>query len=242
MSDWIHANWPAPPSVHAGASRRRGGVSEGVYESLNVGDHVGDDPAAVVENRRRVQEMARMPAEPQWLQQVHGLKVVTLPHADQRPEADAAITTEKGVVCAVMTADCLPVVFARANGTAVGVAHAGWRGLCNGILEATVEALGAPDDLVVWYGPAISQSSFEVGREVREAFLQRDAAAAQHFYKNSDGRWQADLYGLASQRLSALGITDVSGGGRCTFDEAEQFFSYRRDGQTGRMATCVWID
>lgn len=242
MSDWIHASWPALPSVFAGASRRSGGVSTGVYESLNLGDHVGDDPAAVAENRRRLRQMARLPADPQWLQQVHGTEVVSLPHDDAVPEADAAITTETGVVCAVLTADCLPVVFARANGSAVGVAHAGWRGLCNGILEATVAALGSPDDLQVWYGPAISQSSFEVGAEVRKAFMDKDPAAKQHFYKNSDGRWQADLYDLATQRLAALGVTDISGGGRCTHDEARQFFSYRRDGETGRMATCVWME
>lgn len=240
MRDWIAADWPAPPSVRAGTTMRTGGVSEGPYASLNLGAHVGDSPLAVVENRSRLISACYLPGEPQWLDQVHGKSVVELPHDDTPPRADAAFTERAGLVCAVLTADCLPVIYARQNGSAVGVAHAGWRGLCNGVLEATALALGKPSSLVAWLGPAISRIAFEVGPEVRQAFLDHDTAAEALFARNIAGRWQADLYGLARQRLAAIGLTEVYGGGRCTFTEEEHFFSYRRDGECGRMATFVW--
>lgn len=241
MTDWLRASWPAIAGVNAGTSRRGGGVSSGPFESLNLGAHVGDDPDLVAENRRRFVETCRLPAEPYWLRQVHGTTVVELPAGGALPDADAAYTREEGVVCAVLTADCLPVVLARRDGSAVGVAHAGWRGLCAGVLESTVAAIGDPDDLVAWLGPAISQPAFEVGPEVRQAFIDVDDAAREHFSKGADGRWHGNLYGLAAQRLAAAGVDDLSGGGRCTYRESEQFFSYRRDGDCGRMATVVWI-
>lgn len=242
VSNWLRADWPAVPGVFAGTTRRTGGVSEGAYASLNLGAHVGDDAGRVAENRRRFVEMCRLPAEPAWLSQVHGTTVVELPKAAPGVTADAAITRQTGVVCAVLTADCLPVVLARGDGSGVGVAHAGWRGLCAGVLEATVAALGDPGDMLAWLGPAISQPAFEVGPEVRQQFLAADADAAAHFAKGTDGRWHADLYGIARQRLERAGVTDLSGGGRCTYREDEQFFSYRRDGECGRMATFVWMD
>jgi YfiH family protein len=217
-------------------------VSTGPYASLNLGAHVGDDSSAVQTNRRRFREACRLPADPLWLNQVHGTRVAT---PDDSPtttkEADARVERRAGVVCAVLTADCLPVVLASAAGDEIAVAHAGWRGLCDGILEATVAALGTPPGrLRAWLGPAISQAAFEVGGEVREAFLRRDETAAAHFRENDRGRWQADLYGLARLRLEKCGITSIHGGSRCTFGEPEEFFSYRRDGACGRMATFVF--
>ena len=239
MTDWLLADWPAPRGVLAGTTLRRGGVSGGPYESLNLGMHVDDSPGDVIENRRRFRHMCRLPADPQWLQQVHGTAVAEMPNAREHPEADAAVTTQPGVVCAVLTADCLPVLFARKDGSAVAAAHAGWRGLLAGVLESTVAALGSPGELMAWFGPAISQPAFEVGEEVREAFVSHDSAASACFVPNNHGRWQADLYQLARQRLQYHGVTSLHGGGRCTFAERDAFFSYRRDGQCGRMASFV---
>lgn len=240
MADWIAADWDAPPGVCAGVSLRTGGASEGPFASLNLGAHVGDAADSVAENRRRLRAQSGAPAEPGWLRQVHGTGVVSLP-GKSVPEADAAVTREPGVVCAVLTADCLPVVLARRDGRAVGVAHAGWRGLAAGVLEATVAALGG-GELVAWFGPAISQPAFEVGDEVRAAFVAQDPASSACFETNAAGRWQADLYGLARRRLRHAGVFEVGGGGHCTYAERERFFSYRRDGQCGRMATLVWRD
>jgi len=242
MVDCVLAEWPSPPGVRAGTTLRTSGVSSGPFASLNLGAHVGDSPADVAENRRRMVADCELPAEPQWLEQVHGVTVASLPAGDETPQADAAITSEPGVVCAVLTADCLPVVFARCDGTAVGVAHAGWRGLCGGILEKTVAAMGSPATLQAWLGPAISLPAFEVGDEVRSAFLGHDTAAASCFVANENGRWQADLYGLARQRLVAAGLQYIHGGGLCTYEDPDRFYSYRRDGQCGRMATFVWIE
>lgn len=235
----ITANWPAPPNIVAGCSTRSGGVSVGVYESLNLGTHVGDDVDAVRENRLRLRTNASMPAEPAWLDQVHGTAVAVEPAAGSR--ADAAISRTVNRVCAVMIADCLPVLFTNRSGTEVGAAHAGWRGLAGGVLERTVEAFEAvPGELLAWMGPAIGQPAFEVGDEVRAAFLRHDRAASIAFTQNSQGRWQADLCALARQRLAAVGVDQVFGGGFCTYSDAERFFSYRRDGQCGRMAAYVF--
>ena len=241
MISWIDAQWPAPPNVCAGTTLRRGGVSEGVYASLNLGDHVDDDAASVDENRRRFAEACGLPAKPVWLQQSHSINVVIdgppLPDSD----VDAFITGNSNTVGVVLTADCLPVVFAAADGSEVAIAHAGWRGLCGGILEATLGAMAtAPASLLAWLGPAISQPAFEVGAEVRQQFVDRQPAAARHFTQNERGRHQADLYGLAAQRLEKAGLTAVFGGDRCTWSESADFFSYRRDGQCGRMATFVY--
>lgn len=244
---WITPDWPAPPGVHALSTLRGGGLSVGAYASFNLAQHVGDDPEHVRANRSLLRAAAKLPAEPLWLEQVHGVAVAE--HTGDAalrtlPRADAAVTFGPGRVCVVLTADCLPVVFADRAGTRVGVAHAGWRGLAAGVLEATVHALGvAPAQLVAWLGPAIGRDAFEVGAEVREAFLARDAAHVAAFERNPRGRYQADLCLLARQALARAGVDSVSGGGRCTSREAAEFFSHRRDdGRTGRMATLAWLD
>jgi hypothetical protein len=203
---------------------------------------VGDSAAAVASNRLLLREAARLPAEPWWLEQVHGTDVVLHEGAGAPARADAAVAFQSGRVCAVMTADCLPVVFADRRGTRVATAHAGWRGLAAGVLEATIAALDAPAaELHAWIGPAISQSAFEVGAEVRAAFLARLPGSDECFAANERGRFQADLYGLARRVLQAAGVCHVHGGGWCTHDDAGRFFSFRRDGVTGRQATLAWL-
>jgi YfiH family protein len=242
---WILPDWPAPPGVRALVTRRPGGVSRGAYASFNLARHVGDDPEAVEANRARLRQTAGLPAEPLWLEQVHGIDVVE--HTGQAvaspPRADAAVAFGPGRVCVVMTADCLPVIFTDVDGTRVGVAHAGWRGLAGGVLQATVDALRvAPGRLLAWLGPAISQPAFEVGAEVRAAFVARNPEHEAAFVANAAGRFQADLYLLARQVLVRSGIREVHGGGRCTVAEADDFYSFRRDGgNTGRMATVAWL-
>ena len=244
---WLAPDWAgAPPgNVRVLSTCRSGGVSVGPYASFNFARHVGDDPSAVAANRAMLRDRAGLPAEPLWLEQVHGADVVVHAGAVAQPppRADAAVAFERGRVCAVMTADCLPVVFADREGTRVGVAHAGWRGLAAGVLEATVAALGVvPSRLVAWLGPAIAQPAFEVGGEVREAFVRKDAAFGHAFVANAQGRYQADLYSLARTTLARIGLDAVSGGTHCTSAEPEAFFSHRRDsGRTGRMATLAWI-
>jgi polyphenol oxidase len=244
-SEWevIQPEWAAPPGVRCAFTLRTGGVSEAPYDSLNVGAHVGDVEAAVEENRRRVRERLGLPAEPVWLQQVHGVGVADLDDAGALTRADAVVTRVRGRVCVIQVADCMPVLFAARDGSAVGAAHSGWRGLAGGVLEETVRHLGVPAaQLVVWLGPTISQEHFEVGDEVRAAFVLHDPNAASAFEANARGRWQCDLYSLARRRLEALGVREVSGGGWCTYADAARFFSYRRDGQCGRMAALIWRD
>lgn len=241
MTDWLRADWPAPAGIVAGTTYRYGGVSDGPWRSCNLGVHVGDSSTAVSENRRRFREICGLPDDPRWLRQVHGTTVVIEPGAAATPEADAAVTRAEGLVCAVLTADCLPVALTTRDGKALGLAHAGWRGLAAGVLERTVAALAAPPgEVLAWLGPAISQPAFEVGDDVRDQFLTLDESAAACFAENAAGRWQADLYGLARQRLAAAGVDEIHGGGRCTFGEPDAFFSYRRDGQCGRMATFIY--
>ncbi len=238
---WIPANWPAPEGVVAGTTLRYGGVSNGSFATLNLGAYADDDANAVCENRNRFRSICELPSEPRWLRQVHGSNVVIDPPSGETPEADAAITRQPDVVCAVLTADCLPVIFAADDGAELAVAHAGWRGLASGVLEATVRAMSTdPANSLAWLGPAISQTAFEVGGEVRDQFLAHDPDAAGCFKENERGRWQADLYGLARMRLRRTGIEQVSGGEYCTFSEPERFFSYRRDGTCGRMASFVF--
>ena len=238
----LRPDWEAPAGVRAAFTLRAGGVSVAPYDSLNLGAHVGDVPAAVAENRQRVHASLALPAEPNWLQQVHGVEVLDLDAPGSSLAADAAVTRTAGRVCVIQVADCMPVLFAARDGSAVGAAHAGWRGLAGGVLEATVRKLGvAPDQLLAWLGPAISQEHFEVGDDVRTAFMSHDPSAAPAFVGNPRGRWQCDLYALARRRLAALGVQDVSGGGWCTFADAARFFSYRRDGQCGRMAALIWM-
>lgn len=239
-NDFIFPDWPAPATVRALQTTRRGGVSRPPYTSLNLGGHVGDDPAAVAANRARL--AAGLPAPPLWLEQVHGIGVVDADACVGRVEADAAVARRSGRVCAVMTADCLPVLLCDRAGTVVAAVHAGWRGLCAGVVEATVAAMGVPaGELLAWQGPAIGPAAFEVGDEVRAAFMARDAAAAVAFRAVRPGKWLADIWLLARQRLAAAGLGAVYGGGRCTASETETFYSFRRDGVTGRMASCIWL-
>jgi YfiH family protein len=244
--------WPAPPKVHAAFTLRSGGVSAAPFDSLNVGAHVGDEAAAVAENRRRVRAKLSLPEEPAWLEQVHGIEVLDLGRVTHSCSAlddpaggvavaDAAFTRRPGRVCAVQVADCLPVLMSVHDGSAVAVAHAGWRGLAAGVLEATVQALAVePAQLIAWLGPAIGPANFEVGDEVRQAFHGHDAGAADAFAANARGRWQCDLVGLARRRLAALGVAAVFGGNWCTYTDAVSFFSYRRDRRCGRMAALIW--
>ena len=243
----ISPDWPAPPAVRAAFTLRMGGVSAAPFDSLNLGAHVGDTDAAVTQNRRRVRRQLRLPAEPLWLEQVHGIEVADLDMASGQvsappPTADAAIARRAGNVCVMQVADCMPVLFAARDGRAVAAAHAGWRGLAAGVLEATVARLAvAPRGLIAWLGPAIGPAHFEVGGEVRAAFLAHDPAAAGAFSANSRGRWQCDLSALARRRLSAAGVSAVFGGRWCTYADPARFFSYRRDGQCGRMAALIWL-
>jgi polyphenol oxidase len=247
QGSWLTPDWDVAPNVHALSTLRGGGLSMDAYASFNLAQHVGDDPQHVRTNRALLRAAAVLPSEPLWLDQVHGIHVVEHPGPAATgavpPRADAAVAFGPGRVCVVMTADCLPVVFADRAGTRIGVAHAGWRGLAGGVLEATVAALNVePAQLVAWLGPAIGPAAFEVGPEVRDAFIARDAANDAAFVRNEAGRFQADLYGLARRALARAGVDRVSGGGRCTQREAAEFFSFRRDGgRTGRMATLAWL-
>lgn len=244
----LRFDWPLPSGLRAAFTTRTGGVSAAPWDSFNVAAHVGDEPADVAANRVRLKEQLALPAEPCWLNQVHGVKVCNLDAAamDTAVTADASVTSVPGRVCVVMVADCLPVLFASRDGQKVAAAHAGWRGLAAGVLEQTVAALGVPGgELSAWLGPAISAENFEVGEEVRAAFVDADPGAAAAFVPNARGRWQADLAGLARRRLARLGVTDVNGGQWCTFGDRERFFSHRRDGhlhagQGGRMAALIW--
>ncbi|MDD2685903.1 MAG: peptidoglycan editing factor PgeF [Gallionella sp.] len=237
----IVPDWPAPANVKAMQTTRSGGVSNTPYASLNLGTHVGDVPRAVAYNRQQLSSL--MPSEPVWLEQVHGVVVANADAAGCLPQADAAVARRKSSVCVVMTADCLPVLLCDDNGSVVGAAHAGWRGLCEGVIEQTVRAMGVPpSSLMAWLGPAISQAAFEVGAEVRAAFMQHDANAENAFVPAPENKFMADIYQLAKLRLQALGITRVYGGDLCTYRDAGRFFSYRREGQTGRMGTFIWLE
>ncbi len=242
-SDWIRADWPAPENIIAGSTTRRGGVSGGRYASLNLAAHVGDQPEHVVENRRRFVDMCDLPEEPYWLKQVHGIRVVRAGarnDAGGAPEADAAIGQADGDSCAIMTADCLPILLCSTDGDEIAAVHAGWRGLAGGVVAATVlEMHTAPSSVIAWLGPAISQDTFEVGDDVRDAFTALDAESADCFRANDRGRWQADLYGLARMRLAATGVTAAYGGDYCTAADPQRFFSHRRDGSCGRMVTFI---
>jgi polyphenol oxidase len=257
----ITPEWEAPLGVRAAMTTRLGGVSTAPWDSLNIGVHVGDSPAAVFENRMRLRREADLPSEPVWLEQVHGTSVVVLDPGSiprtataehlmtaRRPRADAAVTREHGVVCAIQVADCMPVLFAARDGSVVGAAHAGWRGLASGVLGATVAAMEVPpDEIVAWLGPAIGPESFEVGDDVVAAFAatahsEQRAQTEAAFSPRPNGKWLCDLFTLARLRLAALGVTQVTGGGLCTVSDARRFYSYRRDGQTGRMAALIWLN
>lgn len=244
--DWIVPDWTVPSRVRAFATTRRGGVSTGARATMNLGRNVGDDKSLLAENRRRLESF--LPSPPTWLTQVHGAGVAVLTASSPvtpSPVADAAVTREAGVVCAVLTADCLPVLLADRRGNAVGIAHAGWRGLAAGVLEATITALGAlgvpPDDVAAWLGPAIGPDRFEVGADVRDRFCANDSAAEASFTPKRPGKWHADLFALARARLARAGVRGAAGGGQCTHSDSARFFSYRRERDTGRMATAIWL-
>lgn len=238
----IVPDWPAPARVKSFMTTRVGGASQAPWTSLNLGDHVGDDAGHVAANRAHLR--GQLPAEPVWLRQVHGVRVIELGH-EPAPEADAGFTRDSGQVCAVLTADCLPVLFCDRAGSIVAAAHAGWRGLAGGVLEATVAAMQvAPGDILAWMGAAIGPQAFEVGDDVREAFVSQHPGADDAFLPHpagQAGKWLADIYRLARIRLQHAGVDVIHGGERCTFNEPGQFYSYRRDGVTGRMASLVWL-
>lgn len=237
----IIPDWPAPANVKALQTTRHGGCSIAPYDSLNLGDHVGDAPLAVAHNRQLLS--ALLPSEPVWLKQVHGTAVVDAAQADCWPEADACVSSRTGAVCVVMTADCLPVLLCDEQGSVVGAVHAGWRGLCDGVIAQTVHAMNAqPAALMAWLGPAIGTRAFEVGDEVRAAFVARLPQSAAAFAASTPNKWLADLYQLARLHLNALGVTRIYGGGLCTCTDREWFFSYRRDGVTGRMGAFIWLE
>lgn len=255
---FIRPDWPAPAVVRALITTRHYGVSAAPFDSFNLGTHVGDDPGAVQSNRMRLRQ--HVPAEPRWMEQVHGVQCLHLGSAAPSPasqlalpQGDAAVTRDAGVVCAVLSADCLPVLLCACDGSAVGVAHAGWRGLAGGVIESALQglsALGTPaPQVMAWLGPAISGARFEVGAEVRAAFLDRaseDAGAfVQHQindqHRSGGEKYLANLYALARARLRRAGVSRVYGGGFCTYLDRERFFSYRRDGRTGRMASLIWL-
>ena len=236
---FIAPDWSLPTRVRALVTTRAGGVSLPPYASFNLGDHVGDDPSAVARNRARLR--ASLPAEPTWLAQVHGIVVADANEASGVPEADAVVARGSGAVCAVLTADCLPVLFCNRAGTEVAAAHAGWRGLCDGVLEATVACFAdKPENILAWLGPAIGPEAFEVGPEVRDAFIIKDGKAEDAFRPVGE-KYFADIYRLARQRLANVGVTQIFGGDRCTLSEKDDFFSYRRDKMTGRMASFIWL-
>lgn len=238
---WIKPDWPAPANVCSWSTTRAGGVSKGHYDSLNLGLHVDDEVDAVLANRQRLKEALGY-QRIAWLNQVHGTQVVKAT-TQQLLDADAVWTDEREVACVVMTADCLPVLFCDKAGQFVAAAHAGWRGLVNGVLEATVAQLPvANDQLMAWLGPAIGPDKFEVGQEVREAFMAHSEEAGLCFkVSHHQGRYLADIYQLAKQRLIGMGITAIYGGNLCTVSDEERFYSYRRQAVTGRMASLIWL-
>ncbi|MBI3775712.1 MAG: peptidoglycan editing factor PgeF [Gammaproteobacteria bacterium] len=244
---WITPGWPAPECVHALSTTRHGGYSQAPYASFNLSDYVGDAPDAVARNRMQLHRQGGLPSAPHWLRQVHGTRVLELDNfASQTAapiEADAAITLSRGVVCAVQTADCLPILLCDTAGTRVGAVHAGWRGLANGVVEAALKRLDTrAEQMLAWLGPAIGADAFEVGDDVRDAFVSDGPATSACFRAYAPGKWHADLFQLARVRLQRAGVTGIFGGGRCTFRNAQEYFSYRRDHVTGRMATLIWLE
>jgi YfiH family protein len=240
LSDFIVPNWPAPANVKAIQTTRVGGVSLAPYDSLNLGAHVKDNALHVAQNRQMLSPL--LPSEPVWLNQVHGIDVVDAATASCVPDADASFTHQKDVVCVTMTADCLPVLLCNQQGTVIASIHAGWRSLCDGVIEATVVKMDVNNnDLMAWLGPAIGPNAFEVGGEVRAQFIAKDAQSTAAFKPHGE-KWLADIYTIARQRLSNLGITEVYGGEHCTYSDSARLFSFRRDGDTGRMATLIWLE
>ena len=239
--NWIKPDWPAAKNIHAAVTLRTGGLSKGAFSSLNPALHVNDKPENVVANRKTISDMLNLPSAPVWLEQVHGNRVIKANQSTQLQQADASYIEQAGLVCAVMTADCLPVLLATSGGDKIAAIHAGWRGLLAGIIRHTVNALDATN-IIAWLGPAIGPDCFEVGSEVRNAFVKQSADFAGGFKQINQNKYLADIYQLATIELATMGVTQVYGGGFCTVTDKERFYSYRRDGETGRMATLIWRD
>jgi YfiH family protein len=237
----VNADWIAPKNVYAVSTIRTGGISKGFYNSFNLANHVGDNEFSVAENRSRLRSLLKLPSEPVWLEQIHSNKVVCLDEQSLNLQADASYTLNPGVICVVLTADCLPILLCNEAGTKIAAIHAGWQGLLSGIIENTVKAMQEPH-LLAWLGPAIGFECFEVGEEVRAAFCKKADVFSRAFKAKDNGKWLADIYQLSRITLTELGIENIYGGRFCTVTEKERFFSYRRDGQTGRMATLIWRD
>ncbi|MEG9489608.1 peptidoglycan editing factor PgeF [Mannheimia indoligenes] len=241
--DNIIPNWNIPKHIHAFTTVRTGGVSKPPFDSFNLGDHVNDSPEDVAQNRALLVEKFHLPQSPLFLTQTHSTRVLELPYSGKDIEADAVYTNQPNQVCLVMTADCLPILFVSKDGKEIAAAHAGWRGLCDGVLEATVEKFQCPsNEISAWLGPAIGAKAFQVGKEVIEQFCAFDPRAEEAFIQDNStsGKFLGNLYQIATQRLNKLGITEISGGEYCTYTQKDLFFSYRRDKQTGRMATLIW--
>ena len=238
---WIVPDWPAPAKVRALITTRAGGASSGNYAGFNLGMRSGDEAETVKRNRATLRQ--QLPSEPLWLRQVHGTAVVEADSVAGESEADAAVARRQGRVCAVLTADCLPVLVCDTEGTVVAAAHAGWRGLSAGIIEQTLQVMDrSPQTLIAYLGPAIGPGAYEVGEEVRAAFVAADAESAAAFAPGKPGKYYAELYSLARRRLARQGVKQIHGGGFCTYTERERFYSYRRDGVTGRMASLIWME
>ena len=239
--NWIKPDWPAAKNIHAAVTLRTGGLSKGTFSSLNPALHVNDKIENVRANRKAIKEMLNLPGAPVWLEQVHGNRVIKAGQVTQVEQADASYSEQAGVVCAVMTADCLPVLLATTEGDKIAAIHAGWRGLLAGVIRHTVNALDATN-IIAWLGPAIGPDCFEVGSEVKNAFVEQSANFSDGFKQINQNKYLADIYRLATIELSSMGVTQVYGGGFCTVTDKQRFYSYRRDGETGRMATLIWRD
>lgn len=240
---WLPAAWPAPENIHAGTTTRKGGYSKSVFSSFNLAEHVGDDAGTVRKNRDFLRQYLDLPEEPFWLQQVHGNIIVNLPHGRKNPEADGSYSRDPGQVCAVLTADCLPLLLCNRAGTEIAAVHVGWRGLCADIVSRALETFTCRNNqLLAWLGPAISATHYETGDEVRDACLRLIHGAEPAFTPARQGHWLMDLNQLVTLQLNQHGIDKIYGKNHCTFSEKENFYSYRRDGITGRCASLIWMD
>jgi YfiH family protein len=239
--NWIKPDWPAANNIHAAVTLRTGGLSQGVYRSLNLASHVHDAPETVRRNRQAISKMLNLPSQPVWLEQMHGNRVVKADQVTQVEQADASYTDQANIICAILTADCLPILLAGSDGIHIAAIHAGWRGLLAGVISNTVESLGTINT-IAWLGPAIGSACFEIGIDVRTAFVNKSIKFSSAFLKINKDKYLADIYQLATIELAMSGINQVYGGDFCTVSDKERFYSYRRDGKTGRMATLIWRD
>ncbi|MFQ5659312.1 MAG: peptidoglycan editing factor PgeF [Gammaproteobacteria bacterium] len=241
---WVPADWPAPGRIHAGTSTRRSGYSLPPFDSLNLALLDGDDTGRVLRNRRYLRELLALPDEPVWLQQVHGNRVLTAPLPATRTPADGIYTNKAESVCAVLTADCVPLLLCHKSGTGIAAVHVGWRGLCRDIIENAIKRFSAPSNrILAWIGPHIGAEHYEVGKKVRNACIDSlSSAASEAFTMSRSGHWFADLNRLVRLNLVKLGVSEIYSCGRCSYREEKDFYSYRRDRETGRMASLIWMD